>query len=89
MYLLPKCLKAQVRDQDFSPHITNEDTEPRRFKWVISLLSEAGVGFNSLLVLASGSALGDSCSTVFVSEASDLFLRRLITERPLLDLPHF
>lgn len=53
---------------------------------------EAGLGFTSLLVvLASVDALGDSCSTVFacVSRASDLFLSRLITERPLMDLPHF
>lgn len=57
---------------------------------MISQLSEARAGFSSLLVVqASMSALGDSCSTnsACVSEASDLFLSRLITERPLMDFP--
>lgn len=60
--------------------------------WVTSQLSEAGLGLSFLCaVLTSMHALEDLCSTVFacVSEASDLFLSRLIPERPLIDLPHF
>lgn len=97
IYLFSKCLKGQVWeiDQDCSSCVTKEEADSRRLSvlpWAIGQLSEAGLGFTSLLVvLASVDTLGDSCSTVFacVSRASDLFLSRLITERPLMDLPHF
>lgn len=90
-----KHLKDTEIDRDSSSYVTNEETDSRRLSacpWVISQLSEAGLGLNSLLaVLASVHALGYSCSTVLTRafEASDLFLSRLFTEMLLMDLPHF